>query len=88
MNNRLTLVLGLAISGIAGHASAADVAPAGFLVRYELAVGAPPVKVYASLINVGSWWSEKHTYSGDSEISPSTLARAASVASCPEVSNR
>ena len=67
MNNRLALVLALAISGIAArHASAADVAPAGFLVRYELAVGAPPVKVYASLINVGSWWSEKHTYSGDS----------------------
>jgi uncharacterized protein YndB with AHSA1/START domain len=66
MNNRLTLVLGLAISGIAGHASAADVAPAGFLVRYELAVGAPPAKVYDSLINVGWWWSETHTYSGDS----------------------
>jgi len=62
MNNRLALFLLLAISG---PVSAADVTATGFLVRYELAIGAPPTKVYDSLINVGSWWSEKHTYSGD-----------------------
>ena len=63
MNNALALLLMLAISGLA---AAADVTPGGFLVRYELAIGAPPAKVFDSLINVGSWWSEKHTYSGDS----------------------
>ena len=51
---------------IAGRATAADVTPSGFLVRYELVIGAPAAKVYDSLISVGSWWSEKHTYSGDS----------------------
>jgi hypothetical protein len=67
MNNGLALFLIFAISGLAPwRASAADVSPTGFLVRYELAIGAPAVKVYDSLINVGSWWSEKHTYSGDS----------------------
>src|SRR4051794_9507074 len=67
MNNGLALFLIFAISGLAPwRASAADVSPTGFLVRYEFAIGAPAVKVYDSLINVGSWWSEKHTYSGDS----------------------
>src|SRR4051794_33845781 len=67
MNNGLALFLIFAISGLAPwRAYAADVSPTGFLVRYELAIGAPPVKVYDSLINVGSWWSEKHTFSGHS----------------------
>ena len=63
MNNALALVLLFAVDRLA---AAADVAPSGFLVRYELAIGAPPAKVYDSLIDVASWWSEKHTYSGDS----------------------
>ena len=52
---------------IAARASAAEVTPSGFLVRYELIIGAPVAKVYEALFNVGSWWSEKHTYSGDSK---------------------
>ena len=63
MNNVLRL---LALLVIAGGAAAAEVTPHGFLVRYELVIGAPAAKVYDSLIGVGSWWSEKHTYSGDS----------------------
>lgn len=63
MNNALRL---LAMFVIAAPALAADVTPSGFLVRYELAIGAPAAKVYETLLNVGSWWSEKHTYSGDS----------------------
>jgi uncharacterized protein YndB with AHSA1/START domain len=50
----------------AASAWAADVAPSGFLVRYQLAIDAPAAKVFDALLNVGSWWSEKHTYSGDS----------------------
>ena len=67
MNNGLVTLLMFALGGLAaGRALAVDVTPTGFLVRYELAIGAPAEKVYDSLINVGSWWSEKHTYSGDS----------------------
>lgn len=47
-------------------ARAVDVTPSGFLVRYELAIAAPAAKVFDALLDVGSWWSEKHTYSGDS----------------------
>ena len=53
----------LACAGAAG----ADVAPTGFLVRYKLGIAAPVTAVFGSLLNVGSWWSEKHTYSGDSK---------------------
>jgi uncharacterized protein YndB with AHSA1/START domain len=67
MNNGLAFLLIFALGALAaGRAAAADVTPTGFLVRYELAIGAPPAKVYDSLIDVGSWWSEQHTYSGDS----------------------
>src|SRR5918911_314155 len=64
MNSSVPLLVMLALA--AGRASALDVTPTGFLVRYELNIAAPTAKVYDSLINVGSWWSEKHTYSGDS----------------------
>ena len=63
MNNVLRF---LAMFAIAGRAAAADVTPSGFLVRYELVIRAPAAKVYDSLLSVGSWWSDKHTYSGDS----------------------
>ena len=50
----------------AARAWAVDVTPTGFLVRHELAIGAPAARVYASLLDVGSWWSDNHTYSGES----------------------
>ena len=62
---RIVLVSGIAVLA-AARAWAVDVTPSGFLVRYELPIGAPPPKVFDALLNVGSWWSEKHTYSGDS----------------------
>jgi len=63
MNNVLRL---LTMFVVAAPVLAAEVTPSGFVVRYELAIAAPAAKVYESLLNVGSWWSEKHTYSGDS----------------------
>lgn len=56
----------LAIVLVASSAGAVDITSTGFLVRHELAVGAPPAKVYDALLGqVGSWWNEQHTYSGD-----------------------
>lgn len=62
---RIVLVSGIAVLA-AARAWAVDVTASGFVVRYELPIGAPPPKVFDALLNVGSWWSEKHTYSGDS----------------------
>ena len=62
---RILLVSAIAVLP-AVPAWAVDVTPSGFLVRHELAIGAPAARVYASLLDVGSWWSGKHTYSGES----------------------
>ena len=53
---RILLVSAIAVLP-AARAWAVDVTPGGFLVRHELC---------ASLLDVGSWWSDKHTYSGES----------------------
>lgn len=40
----------------------------GFVVQEELAINAPPQKVYEILLGkVGEWWNPEHTYSGDSK---------------------
>jgi len=47
--------------------SAVQVMPNGFIVRHEVTIGAPPAKVYETLLGqVGSWWDSDHTYSGNS----------------------
>ena len=53
---RILLVSAIAVLP-AARAWAVDVTPGGFLVRHELC---------ASLLDVGSWWSDKHRYSGES----------------------
>lgn len=62
---RFFVAIGMGILPIA-HASAVETAPTGFLVRYEVMIGAPAASVFDALLRVGSWWSAKHTYSGDS----------------------
>jgi hypothetical protein len=47
--------------------STADVlssSPAGFIVRIELPIAAPPGEVYAKFFEIGRWWPDTHTYSG------------------------
>lgn len=38
---------------------------AGFEVREQAHIGAPPDAVYAALLAPKRWWDPKHTYSGD-----------------------
>lgn len=38
--------------------------PAGFAIRIEMPVAAPPAQVYAKFFEIGRWWSDEHTYSG------------------------
>jgi len=59
------LVTLLAFSG-AAPAAVVDAAPAGFTVKHQATIAAPPEKVYRALTNeVGKWWDGAHTYSGD-----------------------
>lgn len=57
----------LMVAATSGH-SAPAVTPTGFVVKFEVNVNAPPVKVYDALVGqVGSWWDPAHTYSGDAK---------------------
>lgn len=59
------LALAVATSASAG---VIQVTSAGFLVRHEASVKAPPAKVYAALVEqVGMWWDGNHTYSGEAK---------------------
>jgi uncharacterized protein YndB with AHSA1/START domain len=61
-----TLIL-VMLSGTAAQ-SAPQVAPNGFLVKFEVSVNAPATKVYNALVGqIGSWWDSEHTYSGDAK---------------------
>jgi len=52
------LVPGLAAAEVASSSAA------GFIVRVEVPVAAPPAEVYAKFFEIGKWWSDAHTYSG------------------------
>jgi uncharacterized protein YndB with AHSA1/START domain len=61
-----TLIL-VMLSGTAAQ-SAPQVAPNGFLVKFEVSVNAPATKVYNALVGqIGSWWDSEHTYAGDAK---------------------
>jgi hypothetical protein len=64
---RMRFLAALAAVVLAPALAAADVlssSPAGFIVRIELPVAAPPSDVYAKFFEIGKWWSGAHTYSG------------------------
>ena len=65
---RTLLVVATLAVLVSTPARAVEIASNGFLVRHELVIQAPAAKVYEALVaQVGSWWSEQHTYSGDSK---------------------
>jgi hypothetical protein len=62
----------LAIAGIsivAGHANADVVAkaPDGFVLRFVAEARLDRDAAWAKLVDIGSWWSGSHTYSGDAK---------------------
>lgn len=70
---RMTGRLGTAMAGTAlllattgSPAAVRQVGPAGFTVRHEAVLTAPPAKVYEALLAVGTWWNPQHSYSKDS----------------------
>jgi uncharacterized protein YndB with AHSA1/START domain len=61
-----TLICGL-LSGAAAVPAQAEVTssgPSGFIVAIDLRIAAPPETVYSRFQQIGSWWSDAHTYSG------------------------
>jgi hypothetical protein len=60
----LTLVAALA--ALPDRASVVSSGQGGFVVREEVQFAGPPDAAWKHLIDVGSWWNPKHTYSGSS----------------------
>jgi uncharacterized protein YndB with AHSA1/START domain len=63
---RVLLLFGtvaLTSSAVAGEV--ADKSAGGFTLRSSVLIAAPPERVYRALLDVGSWWSKDHTYTGD-----------------------
>jgi hypothetical protein len=50
----------------AAHGAVVGSNAAGFTVREEVTFSGPPASAWKRLIDVGSWWNSKHTYSGRS----------------------
>jgi uncharacterized protein YndB with AHSA1/START domain len=48
----------------ATRAEVVAVAPAGFHLKLERTLAAPPDDAWAALLAVGGWWDDEHTYSG------------------------
>ena len=58
----VALLMGLSC---AIHAEVKEAGADHLLLQDSRVVHAPPSKLYAALIDIGQWWSSKHTYSGD-----------------------
>ena len=54
----------IAIAGVTPRAEVVDSGAAGFTLKIVQHVAAPPAKVFATAIAVGTWWGADHSYSG------------------------
>jgi uncharacterized protein YndB with AHSA1/START domain len=57
----------LGLSGVDAWADVVDKSASGFTVRTTVTVAAAPQRVYQDLLNVGAWWDNEHTYSGEAK---------------------
>ena len=64
---RLLALLAIALLPLAGWAEV-KVSPAGFVIRHDITIAAPPARVYSALVQeVGSWWNPSHSFTGDAK---------------------
>ena len=61
----LRTVLFIVLLSSAAHAEVLDSAPGGFTVQHEVTIDADRATVWQGAIDIGSWWSDDHTISGD-----------------------
>ena len=60
--------LALVMLGATPAPSAPEIAPNGFLVKFDVSINAPAAKVYDAMVGqIGSWWNPEHTYSHDAK---------------------
>jgi len=59
------LAVALALGAGAAHAEVKSTWASGIRLENKAVVAAPPEKVWAALGQVGKWWDDAHTYSGD-----------------------
>jgi uncharacterized protein YndB with AHSA1/START domain len=61
-----TLICGLLVAAAAvpAQAEVTSSSPSGFIVKIDLRIAARPDAVYDRFLQIGSWWSDAHTYSG------------------------
>jgi uncharacterized protein YndB with AHSA1/START domain len=50
---------------VSAAADVVDSTAVGFTLKTSVQVAAPADRVFRALVDVGSWWSKDHTYSGD-----------------------
>jgi uncharacterized protein YndB with AHSA1/START domain len=68
MRQYLLGTVSLLMLSVPSAQAAPQVTPAGFLVKLETDVHAPPAKVYEALVTqIGLWWNPEHTYSHDAK---------------------
>ena len=61
----LPLVCAAALMSAVAAADVVDKSAGGFTLRSTVQVAAAPDRVFRGLVDVGSWWSKAHTYTGD-----------------------
>jgi uncharacterized protein YndB with AHSA1/START domain len=64
---RAALVLHFVLATTAANATVTEKSATGFSVAISTTVPGKPADAYAAFVNVGSWWSSDHSYSGDAK---------------------
>lgn len=65
-NTAIVLAAGLAGSAVPASAEVIQANDAGFVVRLTAEVAATPADAWNAFVAPAQWWSEQHTFSGDS----------------------
>src|SRR5688500_6653040 len=61
----LSLGCAAAVMSVAAAGEVVDKSAGGFTLRSTAQIAAAPDRVFRALVDVGSWWSKDHTYTGD-----------------------
>jgi len=72
-SGRAAVLVFLSSMSSVGHAAVVVAGVGGFTVREEVEFAGTPARAWTHLIDIGSWWDRKHTYSGRSSNLSLTL---------------
>ena len=62
----LTASLIASLIAIQANGDVLDAAPGGFTISFQTEISAARIDVYnAAVDNIGDWWSDDHTYTGN-----------------------